>query len=80
MWDEEVDVVCCGSGFGALAAAVAAADAGLDVYIAGQGSATTASGTPGPEAPWLGSGIADPDTRDQSQPGGHRQSEDAARA
>lgn len=64
MWDEEVDVVCCGSGFGALAAAVAAADAGLDVYIAGQGSATTASGTPGPEAPWLGSGIADPDTRD----------------
>lgn len=64
MWDEEVDVVCCGSGFGALAAAVAAADAGLDVYIAGQGSATTGSVTPGPEAPWLGSGLADPDTRD----------------
>ncbi|WP_029111580.1 FAD-binding protein [Mycobacterium sp. URHD0025] len=64
MWDDEVDVVCCGSGFGSLAAAVAAADAGLDVHIARPGTATTGSVTPGPETPWLGSGISDPDTRD----------------
>lgn len=63
MWDDEVDVVCCGSGFGALAAAVAAADAGLDVHIARQGASATGSAASGSEAPWLGGGISDPDTR-----------------
>ncbi|MED5812047.1 FAD-binding protein [Mycolicibacterium sp. 050232] len=65
MWDDEVDVVCCGSGFGALAAAVAAADAGLDVHLITPGTAgTTQSVTSGVETPWLGAGIEDPETRD----------------
>ncbi|MBU9764259.1 FAD-binding protein [Mycobacterium sp. TNTM28] len=61
MWDDEVDVVCCGSGFGAMAVAVAAAAAGLDVHIAG--SAPTGGTQPHP-ASWLGAGISDPETRD----------------
>ncbi|BBX93682.1 FAD-binding protein [Mycolicibacterium boenickei] len=65
MWDDEVDVVCCGSGFGALAAAVAAADAGLDVHLITPGTAgRTQSVTSGVETPWLGAGIEDPETRD----------------
>lgn len=62
MWDDEVDVVCCGSGFGALAAAVAAADAGLDVHIVRPGDPRSVA--PGPETPWLGAGVEDPETRD----------------
>lgn len=62
MWDDEVDVVCCGSGFGALAAAVAAADAGLDVQIVQPGGSRSVP--PGPETPWLGAGIEDAETRD----------------
>ncbi|WKG05413.1 FAD-binding protein [Mycolicibacterium sp. HK-90] len=62
MWDDEVDVVCCGSGFGALAAAVAAADAGLDVHLITPGSAQPV--TSGVDTPWLGAGIEDPETRD----------------
>lgn len=34
MWDEEVDVVCVGGAIGALASAVVAADAGVDVLVA----------------------------------------------
>lgn len=65
MWDDEVDVVCYGSGVGALAAAVAAADAGLDVQIVRPGVAGSPQPvTPSPEAPWLGVGIEDPETRD----------------
>ncbi|MUL80797.1 MULTISPECIES: FAD-binding protein [unclassified Mycolicibacterium] len=65
MWDDEVDVVCCGSGFGALAAAIAAADAGLDVHIARPGiPSDPQSVAPGPEAPWLGAGIEDSETRE----------------
>ncbi|MFV8165632.1 FAD-binding protein [Mycobacterium sp. 134] len=64
MWDDEVDVVCCGSGFGALAAAVAAADAGLDVHIVRPAAAGNGSVTAGAETPWLGAGIQDPETRD----------------
>ncbi|WP_441960236.1 FAD-binding protein [Mycolicibacterium houstonense] len=65
MWDDEVDVVCCGSGFGALAAAVAAADAGLDVHIARPGAASDApAAPPGPRTPWLGAGIEDVETRE----------------
>ncbi|CDP84075.1 MULTISPECIES: FAD-binding protein [Mycolicibacterium] len=64
MWDDEVDVVCCGSGFGALAAAVVAADAGLDVRIVRPESANTGSVAPELGAPWLGAGIDDPETRE----------------
>ncbi|MFV8231463.1 hypothetical protein [Mycolicibacterium fortuitum] len=62
MWDDEVDVVCCGSGFGTLAAAVAAADAGLDVHIVRP--RTPRSVTPGLETPWMGAGIEDTETRE----------------
>jgi choline dehydrogenase-like flavoprotein len=33
-WDDEVDVVCTGSGIGGVAAALAAVDAGLSVFVA----------------------------------------------
>jgi hypothetical protein len=33
-WDDEVDIVCTGSGIGGLATAIAAVDAGLDVFVA----------------------------------------------
>ena len=33
-WDEEVDVVCTGAGLGGLASAIAAVDAGGDVFVA----------------------------------------------
>ena len=62
MWDDEVDVVCCGSGLGALAAAVAAADAGLDVHIVRPGALPSVPS--GPETPWLGAGIEDVETRE----------------
>ncbi|AKS36719.1 FAD-binding protein [Mycolicibacterium goodii] len=62
MWDDELDVVCCGSGSGALAAAIAAADADLDVDIA-RGTRPSA-GPSGSAAPWLGRGIDDPETRE----------------
>lgn len=58
MWDDELDVVCCGSGLGALAAAIAAADADLDVEVARRGG-PAASGLP-----LLGRGIEDPETRE----------------
>ena len=61
MWDEDVDVLCYGSGFGALAVAVAAFDAGLDVRIA-QPSAL-GGGSADPAVRSLGAGIDDPDTR-----------------
>lgn len=65
MWDDEVDVVCCGSGFGALAAAVAAADAGLDVQMITPGTAGSAQpGTSDGGTPWLGAGIVDTETRE----------------
>ncbi|MHC9293117.1 FAD-binding protein [Mycobacterium sp. LTG2003] len=59
MWDDEFDVVCCGTGFGALATAITAMDAGLEVFVAraGQQDATTPSR-------WLGERIEDPETRD----------------
>jgi hypothetical protein len=33
-WDDEVDIVCAGSGVGGLATAIAAVDSGLDVFVA----------------------------------------------
>ncbi|OMC41287.1 hypothetical protein A5740_22725 [Mycobacterium sp. GA-1841] len=62
MWDDEVDVVCCGSGFGALAVAVAAADAGADVYLAR--SPIPSRPRAAADGPWLGVGIDDPETRE----------------
>lgn len=58
MWDDELDVVCCGPGFAALAAAIAAADADLEVEVA-RGAGAGQAGTP-----WLGRGIDDPETRE----------------
>ncbi|MBS1694669.1 MAG: FAD-binding protein [Actinobacteria bacterium] len=66
MWDVEVDIICVGAGAGALASAVAAADQGLDVFMA----------TPGVQHPdigrqayprthaWLDAEIPDPETND----------------
>ncbi|WP_102145428.1 FAD-binding protein [Mycobacterium hubeiense] len=56
-WDDEVDVLCVGSGLGGLAGAVAADDAGLDVLVA-QPSA------PSEGVPSLGAGVTDSDTLD----------------
>lgn len=45
-WDDVADVVCAGPGAGGLAAAIAAADAGLDVVVAdGAGAAISGTGS-----------------------------------
>ncbi|MDV3126590.1 hypothetical protein M1247_16830 [Mycobacterium sp. 21AC1] len=62
VWDDEVDVVCYGSGFGGLASAIVAVDAGLEVFVARSGSEPGAA--PGSGAPWLGSGVEDQETLD----------------
>lgn len=62
MWDDELDVVCCGSGLGALAAAIAAADADLDVEVARRAGPAAPASAPG--LPLLGRGIEDPETRE----------------
>lgn len=53
MWDEEVDVLCVGGVIGALASAVVAADADVDVLVA----TTTAQ-----DGSWPACGVADPET------------------
>jgi hypothetical protein len=63
MWDDECDVVCCGSGFGALACAIVAADAELDVLIV-QPGLENGHGGEDSDAPPLGPGIDDPETRE----------------
>jgi hypothetical protein len=60
MWDDEFDVVCCGSGSGVLACAIAAADAELDVLLA----QPRAESRHDADAPLLGPGIEDPETRE----------------
>lgn len=62
MWDDEVDVVCYGSGFGGLASAIATVDAGLEVFVARPGAETRPA--PDSGAPWLGSGVEDEETCD----------------
>lgn len=60
MWDDEVDVICCGAGFGGLATSIAASDAGLEVFMARperQADPTTPN-------MWLGESIEDPETRE----------------
>jgi hypothetical protein len=63
MWDDEFDVICCGTGFGVLACAVAAADAELDVLVAQPGVENRHGGDDA-DAPLLGPGIEDPETRE----------------
>lgn len=63
MWDDEVDVVCCDSGFGGLATAIAAVDAGLDVFVARPDRPGDLS-EPAGAGVWLGADIDDPQTRD----------------
>lgn len=55
MWDEIVDVVSVGAGPGGLACAVAAADAGLEVFVALPGAVTAADAGPDTDASrgWL---------------------------
>lgn len=60
MWDEMVDVVAVGAGPGALACAIAAADAGLDVLVARPGAAAPIDAG-GPRG-WLPV-VDDPDTK-----------------
>lgn len=67
MWDDEVDVVCCGSGLGALAAAIAAIDADLDVVVVRRSGSTPrrrADERAPSVAPWLDLGIDDAETRE----------------
>jgi hypothetical protein len=59
MWDDEFDVVCCGSGFGSLACAIVATDAGLDVLISQPGIKDRQDSNDRV----LGPGIADPESR-----------------
>lgn len=55
MWDEIVDVVSVGAGPGGLACAVAAVDAGLDVFVAVPGAGAATDPAPGADATrgWL---------------------------
>ena len=69
IWDEEVDVVCTGSGVAGLASAISTVDVGGEVYVA------DSSGARGDEPapirarvdrlhPWLGVDVADSETND----------------
>jgi hypothetical protein len=70
MWDEDVDVVCTGSGVAGLATATSAVDLGGEVYVA-DSSGDRASDTMGPVRPrvdrlhpWLGIDVGDSETND----------------
>lgn len=52
-WDDEVDVVCLGGVVGALASAVVATDAEVEVYVATSGAS---------DGSWLGTDVTDPET------------------
>ncbi|MBN3459133.1 hypothetical protein JNN96_34410 [Mycobacterium sp. DSM 3803] len=62
-WDDEVDVVCCGTGLAIHALALAAADDGADVLIAAGPSAVRPV-SPGAATPVLFAEVEDPETRD----------------
>jgi flavin-dependent dehydrogenase len=71
MWDEEVDVVCTGSGVAGLASAIAVIDAGGEVYVAGScgDRGTSESAVPvrtrlDPLHPWLGIDVSDAETNE----------------
>lgn len=55
MWDEEVDVLCVGGAVGALASAVVAADAGVDVLVAASAA---------DDGSWLPDAVVDAETAD----------------
>jgi hypothetical protein len=70
IWDEEVDVVCTGSGVAGLASAISTVDVGGEVYVA-DSSAGRADETPVPPRarvdrlhPWLGVDVGDAETID----------------
>lgn len=68
-WDEEVDLVCTGSGTAGLASAIAVADMGGDVFVADSADGGTAGGSAITSAvhrisPWLGVGFSDAETND----------------
>jgi hypothetical protein len=70
IWDEEVDVVCTGSGVAGLASAISAIDIGGEVFVADT-SGDRASVTPVPVRarvdrlhPWLGVDVGDSETND----------------
>lgn len=70
MWDEEVDVVCTGSGVAGLASAISAVDLGGDVYVADScGDPARETMVPvrprvDPLHPWLGVDVGDSETND----------------
>jgi FAD binding domain len=71
-WDEEVDVICTGSGVAGLASAIAVVDAGGDVFVADSSDDPASSETHvpvvGPRVdplhPWLGVDVRDPETNE----------------
>lgn len=63
-WDEEVDLVCAGDGTAGLATAIAVADVGGDVYIAGSAAAPTPGERANRISPWLGLDSFDEETND----------------
>jgi hypothetical protein len=67
MWDDEVDLVCAGSGIGGLASAIAAVDAGHEVFVA-RSTADDATEARRPAYwrahPWLSNDVLDPETND----------------
>jgi hypothetical protein len=70
IWDEEVDVVCTGSGVAGLATAISVVDVGGAVFVA-DSSGDRADDAPRPVrarvdrlGPWLGAEVRDPETND----------------
>jgi hypothetical protein len=71
MWDEEVDVVCTGSGVAGLASAISVVDVGGEVYVADSCGDRVSSETAvpvrtrlDPLRPWLGIDVPDAETND----------------
>lgn len=66
MWDDEVDLVCTGSGVGGLASAIAAVDAGFEVFLARSGVEGTDASRGGVTRghPWLCNDLLDEETND----------------
>jgi hypothetical protein len=58
-WDDEVDVVCTGSGAAGLASAIAVAELGGSVFVADPALDETAA-----VRPWLGAGVSDDETNE----------------
>ncbi|MEO3757023.1 hypothetical protein ABGB19_01870 [Mycobacterium sp. B14F4] len=58
-WDDEVDVVCTGSGAAGLGSAIAVVELGGSVFVA-EPSASDAAAV----RPWLGAGVSDPETNE----------------